>query len=63
MKQADAFRSAEAPKASTANGAGGHKPAVHKPVGPVTYTVTRGSDVFWSGKQGTRGKGVNDRVS
>ena len=52
MKQADAFRSTERPKALPGVVRAAGQVAAAKPVGPVTYTVTRGSDVFWPGKQG-----------
>ena len=52
MKHTDAFRPAERPKAMPGVVRAAGQAAVPKPVGPVTYTITRGSDVFWPGRQG-----------
>ena len=54
MKHIDAARPTETPKVALPSSAAGRPKPASKPVGPVTYSVTRGSDVFWSGKQGGR---------
>ena len=53
MKQGEGVRSSNdiilGRPAGTANG-GSPAGTSRKPVGPMTYQVSRGSDVFWSGK-------------
>ena len=49
MKHSEAFRPLAAPKPSPAKPVNGDRPAAKKPLGPLTYTVSKGSDVFWSG--------------
>lgn len=51
MKQAEAIRSSEEPKTPpVGRPIDVQEPALKKPVGPMTYSVSKGSDVFWSGK-------------
>ena len=50
MNRMDAVHAAE-PRKAPLPGKDGKAPLPPKPVGPVTYTITRGSDVFWSNKR------------
>ena len=55
MKQVDAIRAAEEPKAPPAGRpVADRKPDMSKPVGPMTYTVVKGADVFWPGKRAAK---------
>ena len=55
MKQAEVIRSAEGPKTPPVGKlVGRQKPVPKKPVGPMTYTLSKGSDVFWPGKRAAK---------
>ena len=50
MKHAEPVRLAPLPKPMPAPAAIRKDESAKKPSGPVTYTVSKGADVFWPGK-------------